>query len=339
MKKRVLVIGSGGIGKKHIEAFRDTGRAAVSILEPDAGRREAAAALPGVEAAYASMDEALQKTFDLAVIATPAHRHVELGRRCIAATLPFLLEKPLAVTDEGLDAFVAEVADSGLLARVAYTRRSIPQYKRLIEEVQAGRIGDVKMIYCNMSQDYAKYRPDYQSIYYAKAAMGGGAIVDGTTHVFDLMVALCGKPESVSAMSDRKVLENVECEDCALVLVRFANGVHAQLMTNQFQKPNTQWLEVIGTTGNLIADTNGLRLADDDSGNWTELNITEAGTQPPEYSYVPQAAAMLDALEGKPDNLCTVEEAMLSLRMALAAKASAQSGHHVHLDAAFSHDE
>ncbi|HET8728583.1 MAG TPA: Gfo/Idh/MocA family oxidoreductase, partial [Alphaproteobacteria bacterium] len=66
--KRVLIIGSGGIGRRHLKGFGETGRADLAIVEPDENRRREAMAQFDVAEAYPDIDAADLAGFDLAVI-------------------------------------------------------------------------------------------------------------------------------------------------------------------------------------------------------------------------------------------------------------------------------
>ena len=56
--KRVLIVGSGGIGRRHLKGYGLTGRAELAIVEPDAERRSEAARLFGITEAYAGIADA-----------------------------------------------------------------------------------------------------------------------------------------------------------------------------------------------------------------------------------------------------------------------------------------
>ncbi len=325
--KKVLIIGAGGIGKRHIRGFLKTARATLTVVEPDAARRSEVLEAYEIDAGYADIAEVKLGSFELAVICAPAHVHVPLAQACADAGLSFLLEKPLAVTLDGVDTLIETVNRKGLAARVGYVRRSSPELLALREQALGGRIGELRMCYMNASQEYPKYRPDYQTIYYAKAAMGGGAILDCASHFIDVLLWFFGEVSEVSAMYDRLQLQGVECEDSCLISLRFRNGCLAQININQFQKPNASTIEIVGTQGNLLLDMSVLSFAADDSGNWESHDYME-GLRPMEAHeerFAMQANLMLDAAAGKPCHLATLEEARDNLRVALGAKESYQT--------------
>ncbi len=107
--KKVVIVGAGGIGKRHIRGYLKTGRAELSVVEPDDAKRDEVLGEYDIAAGYADISDADLKGLDLAVICTPAHVHVPLAQACADAGLPFLVEKPLAVAMDGVDKLVETV--------------------------------------------------------------------------------------------------------------------------------------------------------------------------------------------------------------------------------------
>jgi len=323
--RRVLVLGTGGIGKRHLRGLTETGRALISVVEPNADRRAEAAAEFELEEVHGDLGTVDLTGFDLATICTPAHIHVEMMARCADAGLPFLVEKPLAVTLDGVDDVLARVRGRNLLARVGYIRRIAPEVLSAREQIRAGRIGALKLAYVNASQEFPKYRPDFRTTYYARPEMGGGAILDAASHSIDLLIWLMGRPVTVGAMHDRLVLEGTETEDTCLINIRFESGAMANITINQFQKRNISSSEFIGTAGNLMIEHSTVKFADSDAASWAESHDHMDGLAPTaahQARFTLQANTMLDALDGRPDTLATLEDARQNLDVALAAKRS-----------------
>ncbi|MEM7445926.1 MAG: Gfo/Idh/MocA family oxidoreductase [Pseudomonadota bacterium] len=324
---KVIVIGTGGIGKRHLRGLVETGRVKLTLVEPDDGRRKEAEALFEHDGSHATLKEAGLASHDLAIICTPAHLHIALMSDCAAAGVPFLVEKPLAVSMDGVDEAIESVRRAGILARIGYIRRIAPEVQALRQQIDTGKIGEIKLAYVNSSQEFPKYRPDYRTTYYSRPEMGGGAILDAASHSFDMLIWLMGQPVTVGAMYDHLVLEGSQTEDTCLVTIRFESGAMAHAAINQFQKRNVASIEFIGTRGNLELDHSTLNFADDDSGDWSESRDFMNGLVPTEAHqarFTMQANAMLDAIEGKPDILATLDDARTNLMVALAAKRSWQ---------------
>ena len=331
----MLIIGAGGIGLRHIKGYTQTGRARLSVVEPDDKKSTDMAQKFALVNKYQRIDEVDLKSFDLAVICAPAHTHLPLMTKCIAAGLPFMVEKPLSVSMEGVHVVLEKVRAKNLLARVGFTRRVADELQQLRRDIQAKKIGDLKLIYMNSSQEFPKYRPDFQSTYYARPDMGGGAILDAASHLFDMLIWIVGRPKNVSCMYDRLVLQGSQTEDTCLINVRFESGVMANVVINQFQKPNTNQQEFIGTTGNLMLDHSKLIYRNSDAAIPAQTCDFMDGLVPMEAHqarFAMQANYMMDALEGGPCHLATLEDAESNLRLALSAKQSWDERRIIELD-------
>src|SRR5437879_1529660 len=100
---RVLIIGVGSIGERHLRCFRSTGRAEVSFVEINAELRQMVAERYRVRSAYAELETALADRPDMAVIATPAPLHIPIAIRLAEAGIHLLIEKPLSTNLDGVE--------------------------------------------------------------------------------------------------------------------------------------------------------------------------------------------------------------------------------------------
>src|SRR4051794_29008372 len=100
----VVVIGAGSIGERHLRCFLATGRTRVSFVETLAERREDVARRYPRAVALARFDDAFSCGATAAVIATPAPMHVPMAMRLIEAGIHVLIEKPLSVAMDAVDA-------------------------------------------------------------------------------------------------------------------------------------------------------------------------------------------------------------------------------------------
>jgi predicted dehydrogenase len=247
----VLIIGCGGMGMQHISALIETGRATVSVY--DVNNKNYAninSRYPSVKY-WRSFEDIQIKVVDLVIIATPANTHIELATWCIARSKNFVIEKPLAVNADGLEEMINEAEARCLKTAVAFPRRYGLPYKLIKDQLFNGYIGELKMIRTNFSQDYRKYRPDYQTTYYAQIDQGGGILADALSHHVNLACFYAGEIKTISAFSERLVLENVNGDDAAVINLKFNNGVIGTISGNQFQKKNEDFIELIGTQGNV----------------------------------------------------------------------------------------
>ncbi len=83
---------------------------------------------------------------DAVYIATPPASHCELALRVAAAGKPCCVEKPMANTVEECERMNAAFEAAGCPLFVAYYRRSLPRFERVVKWLSEGAIGDVQHV-------------------------------------------------------------------------------------------------------------------------------------------------------------------------------------------------
>lgn len=316
----VLVIGVGGIGRRHIGALLKSGRCKVACFDTDSGRCRALAETMGIRDWYTSFESIPAKLFDGVVIASPTISHIQYADWCADNGLSFIIEKPLSINDDGIETVISKVRRLGLIAGVAYPRRYAKPIEELKELVSSGRIGDIKIVNSNFSQDFRKYRPDYATTYYSRLSTGGGILLDALSHHVDLVTYFAGPVKSVSAMADRFALDDCEGEDTAIMCLRFVGGALGVVQGNQFQKPNIDSIELVGTSGNLRYEriSGALLWSNSDKPEW-ETKFVDG-----DWSAIfrRQAESFLDAIEHEKPLRTALEDALHTLRVVAAARES-----------------
>jgi len=223
--QKILVVGAGGIGRKHIDGFLRTGSFSVSICDVDSTKTDRIKNEYPVETVFSDFYRINLSTFDAVLIATPANYHVPMALRCVEQGTPFLMEKPLSADMDKVDDLLNAVKKGAVKCAAGFTRRSIPSHIRFKELLIEKNIIP-KMASVVSGGDYRKYRPDYRDIYFAKKSMGGGCILDSVSHMVDLLQWYLGKPSAGCCLYDNLVFGDVvETEDCAVISARFGNSL------------------------------------------------------------------------------------------------------------------
>lgn len=319
--RRVLVIGAGSIGERHLRCFLSTGRVSPGLAEINPTLRDAIARRYDVTRTYADWQAALPAGFDAAVIATPAPLHVPMARQLVEAGLHVLIEKPLSTSLDGVDALQEAVVRRGVTAAVAYVYRAHPALAAMRDAIRAGRFGEPRQIVATCGQNFPSLRPAYRQTYYTRRASGGGAIQDALTHVLNAGEWLVGPTTHLLADADHLVVEGVDVEDTAHVLTRHG-PVMGCYSLNQHQAPNEVTITVICEHGTARFEmhTGRWRWMTQPGTAWQEepLVVLERDTL-----FTAQAQAFLDAIEDKRAPLCSLAEGVQTLRVNLAALSSA----------------
>ena len=315
--KRILVIGGGSIGERHVRCFLRTQRAHVSLCEISDSVRERVSAAYPLASAHASFDDAFENEFDAAVICTPAQLHVPMARSLAERGVHLLIEKPLSTSLDGVDKLASVVESNGLIAAVAYVTRVHPAVVEMKHAIHSGRFGRPVEAVLTSGQHFPLYRPAYRDIYYTRHETGGGAIQDALTHSINAVEWLVGPVTRLVVDADHCVLEGVDVEDTVHVITRHGE-VMGSFSLNQHQAPNETSLTVVCEQGAVRYEAHRSR--------W--VSCVEPGTQwqteaafPLERDdlFVRQANAFLDLMHGVGEPPCSLADGLQTLRVNLAA--------------------
>ena len=318
---KVLVVGGGSIGERHLRCIGQVGAKHVSLCDTSDAIRKQLAERYQLSTEFSTVDNAAQHAWDAVVICTPAHLHVEHALALLPCTRAMLIEKPLATGLDTLPALFEAAKDKPV--GVAYVMRGHPAVVRVKELLAEGRIGKLLQVTYVGGQHFPTYRPAYREIYYARRETGGGAVQDAATHMFDLVQHLAGRFNTVFCDYDHQALEGVDVEDTVHVTARAAERrVMVSLALNQFMAPNESFLQLNGDRGSLRLHLHEHRYAilnhGEDQWQWSETLVNHR-----DDLFRRQAETLQAAARGEASLPCSLDDARHTLRINLAALESA----------------
>ncbi|MCB1232197.1 MAG: Gfo/Idh/MocA family oxidoreductase [Verrucomicrobiae bacterium] len=325
----LLVIGTGSIGERHLRCFQQLGRCeTIAFCETRDEQRAAIAERYGIpgELAFSNLDAALEsERFDAAVIATPAPTHIPIGTRLAELGIHQLMEKPLSLSLEGVDAYARLIEERVLVVAVGYVHRAHPAVGAVKEALDSGRFGRPLQLRMSSGQAFAVLRPAYRDVYFAKSEMGGGAINDMITHLYNVGDWLAGPIEKIVTDADHQALDGVTVEDTVHSLTRQGYDVMGSYTLNLYQQPNEVLMTVVCEKGTVQIEYAKKRWSwmTEPGGEWHHEPV-----EMPEVDvmYRRQNAAFLNAIKGKGEVLCSLEDAIRTLHVNLASHRSVTEG-------------
>jgi len=317
----LLIIGAGSIGERHLRNFLRIDGVRCSIAEVDGATREKMAEQYKMEARYADYRDADPAAFDAAVICVPAKHHVPIASEVVSAGTHVLIEKPLAMSLDGIEEFKRLRDEKSVVVSVAFTLRADPVMREIKERVESGDFGAVRLVHCYSGQYWPRMRKDYPPQYAQSRETGGGAIPDHLVHIINLLEWMLGPAEEVSAKQWRLALDDIATEDTGFLTMRFPGGEIAHLGLCLCQRDTNSQFQIIadGGTMRVCLDSDALEIFLDETGEWTR-GATRRGNR--DDLFLNQARHFIDCIEGKATPSCSIEEAEQTLLTVLAALAS-----------------
>lgn len=240
------------------------------VADEDEERGRAAADKLGTRY-VADYHKLLQTDVDAVVVCTENSKHAEVVIAAAAAKKHVLCEKPIATNVEDAMRMIAACRENNVILQIAFPVRFHPSIRRAKQMIESGKLGRIlAMRGTNRGQNPGGWFVD-------PALSGGGAVLDHTVHVLDIMRWFLGSEvNEVYAEVDTRFYEGLPVDDCGLLLLEFENGVVASHDPSWSRcKTYPTWgdvtLEVIGSEGNLEIDVfaQHMMLHNDDTGHAT----------------------------------------------------------------------
>lgn len=321
----VLVIGSGSIGRRHMRNLRALGIQRLVACDPVPDRLAPMVAELSVQP-FADIGEAIQAAVpDLVFVCTPPVCHVPQALQAVQAGAHVFVEKPLSHTLDGVDGLIAEAEVRQRVVQVGYNLRFDPGLQRVKHLVDCGAVGRVLWARVEVGQYLPDWRPwqDYRQSYTARSELGGGIILDGS-HELDYIIWMLGQPSEVMCMAGKVSDLQVDVEDCATLLLRFADGAQADVHMDFVQRGASRSCKLAGEHGTITWDyaTHQVQVYQAETDSWEIHPCPCDGND----MYLAEVRHFLRCVEEAIPPLVDLNQAKVVLKAALAAKAAAAHG-------------
>ncbi len=344
---KILIIGLGGIGQRHLRNLRTVlgndmeiagydSRPNIPVLTDQLKVEEGQSLVEKYNLVlFQDFEQALAQRPQAAFICNPTSLHVTAAIRAAREGCALFIEKPLSHNLEHVDELVSLVESHRLPAAVGYQMRFHPCLQRLhalVQEKKVGRILSVRAVVGEYLPGWHTYE-DYRQGYAARKDLGGGVILS-QIHELDYLYWLFGMPRRVFGLGGHLSSLEMDVEDTADILMECVMDDHPvpiSLHQDYMQNPPSRSCEIIGDSGKILTDIRALRVdVFDGKGSAIESSSFEGFQR--NQLFLDELKCFLDGMQGKQTPLVSLQEGIQSLRMALAAKESMATGKVVEIE-------
>jgi predicted dehydrogenase len=339
---KFLIAGLGSIGRRHFRNLMALGERDIVLL------RTHKATLPDDELAGYPVETDIHAALknhkpDAVIVANPTALHLDIAIPAAEAGCAILLEKPISDTLVRLDTLQQAAQKSGSKILVGFQFRYHPTLNKAHELIQANALGKILTVHAHWGEYLPQWHPweDYRQSYAARDELGGG-VIRTLTHPLDYLRYLVGEIESLWSFNGHISSLELDVEDVAEIGLKFSNGAIGGVHLNYVQRPPRHTLEIIGTDGTLRWDNADgiLQLVKFPApfGSFSDnppAPVTQTFTPPDGFErnqlFVSQTRHFIETVRGEKEPLCTLEDGIMALRLALAARESQSSRHPIQL--------
>lgn len=336
---RIGILGCGRIARiYHLQILSRHGDAEVgAVAESDEGLLREAQRTAPVARACADWRTVLEDgTIDAVVVCLPTGLHSGAAVAAFEAGKHVYLEKPIATTLEAAADVVAAWRTSGRIGMIGFNQRFHPLVIRAREAIREGRIG--RIVGARMTSGAS---PRDLPAWKRQRASGGGALLDFCSHHADLARFLFDDEVRDVTASIRSLRSE---DDNAWTTMTMKGGVRVESRSS-FTSVQENRFEVTGETGGLSVDRieGRMRFHPPDIA-WSRParirrgivrlaevpgNIRSVFTPPHDPSYGLALSAFIHAVRERSHVTPDPRDGEGSLRVVLAAEASARDGRRV----------
>ena len=344
MKHKLGVIGYGTMGSWHAENVRDRieGIDVVAVYDMDSSRL-----LKAKEdgfCVYNTVDEFFDTDIDVVLVATPNNFHKHYSIMAMERGKHVICEKPACLSVAELEEVLSVSQKTGKLYTVHQNRRFDIDYAIAKNIVNEGKLGKLFMLESRLYSNRGFSKGGWK----AKYETGGGLLYDWGIHLLDQILCLIPE-EPVSVFADLHKVHMKEVDDVCCVTVTFESGLTARFVCDlwchikearwhiQGDKGTAIVYDWFGTEGKIIHATdvgeeksvgcvytyNGLSTSMY-SRPIQELNELPLPIPQKEPRWEEFYENVMEAIEGKTEQIVTHEQIRKGMKVLMAAFESAE---------------
>ncbi|MGA2070532.1 MAG: Gfo/Idh/MocA family oxidoreductase [Sedimentisphaerales bacterium] len=322
--KIFLIAGLGSVGRRHLRNLLSLGYVREDIILYRTGQGTLSDdELAGFEV-FHDLDEALKRRPAAVVISNPTSLHIPTAIASAKIGCNLFIEKPLSHNMEGIEELEYEVKRQHLSVLAGFMFRFHPGFCKIKKWLQEQAIGNLLWVQAHWGEFLPDWHPweDYKISYSARPGLGGGVVLT-LCHPYDYLRWFCGNVESVSAVTSNSGL-GMDVEDTAEAILRFKSGVTGNVHINYIERPAEHYLRIIGQKGVIKWDNRdgAAHLYQAETDKWTKYEVPQGFER--NTMFVDEMRHFTECLNGRDTPVCTLEDGVAALRIAIAVKLSAQ---------------
>ncbi|MGC1241474.1 MAG: Gfo/Idh/MocA family oxidoreductase [Chryseosolibacter sp.] len=263
------IIGAGMIADFHAKAIQSLNNATLRGICGSNPEKVRALAEKYQCSVFSSYDEMLRSgEIDIVTIATPSGTHMEPTIAAAKYGKHVICEKPLEISLERIDRMIEAHAIAGTYLGGIFNYRFDETIKPLKNAIETGRFGTIN--YASVHIPWWRSDNYYNDSWHGTWKLdGGGALINQSIHMIDLLQYLMGPAQSLQAYT-ATLGHAIEVEDTATAILQFKNRALGMVFGSTASFPGQfRRLEITGTKGTVVQVENSFKV-------WQFAEQTEA---------------------------------------------------------------
>ena len=199
--------------------------------------------------AYNNIDEFVKhKSMEMVVILTRSGQHYDHAKICLLSNLNVLVEKPLSLRIEHAEELINISSIKNKFCASIFQNRLNPAVEITKKAFENKRFGNLVSVSVRLR--WCRFQDYYNDGWHGTWSQDGGVTNQQAIHHVDALTWICGKVESVCAISAKR--ENkLQAEDTLVAAIELKNGALATLELTTAARPEDieASITITGTSG------------------------------------------------------------------------------------------
>ena len=270
MKKKILFVGLGSAGQRHLRNLLELLDEQADILAYRYHKSERVfdadmQIIKGKTLSdkygileFDNYEKALNEKPDMVIISNPNNMHMSYALKAAKQKIDLFIEKPLCTSMEHVEELIDLVDKNNIICQIGYQFHYHPCIRKTKEYLEENKLGDIISVYAEVGERIDKMHryEKYTDMGESQKSLGGGVVLC-QIHEIDYLLWMFGIPKSVYSVGGKRSDFELDVEDTATTLLQYDNkmGRFAVMLHQDFiQYPPSRKCKIVGTKGIIEFD-------------------------------------------------------------------------------------
>ena len=243
---KILVVGYGSIGKRHVTNLLQNTKAEIIICTK---RKDIKFSNRNVKVVN-SLNKGLKEKPTIGFITNETAYHIPTAIKLAKAGLDLFIEKPLSNSTKGIKTLQRITKEKKLIVQMGFHMRfhkCIIKIHELLEKKKVGKVISGQVENGSYLPDWHPYE-DYRKGYAAKNSLGGGIVLT-QIHEIDYLYWFFGNPKTIYSVTGKFSDLETPVDDYSSSIMKFKKNITTEMHLDFFSGYEYKRCKIKGTKG------------------------------------------------------------------------------------------
>ena len=321
---KVLVIGYGSIGKRHVKNLLNFPDIQVVICTKRRDLREIKSKNVIV---HRNLEKCLKEKPIVGFVTNETSTHIHTATILAQNGIDIFLEKPLSDSMKGVEKLLKIVKKKELITQMGCNFRFYPPIAKIKKMIDGKKIGRIISVQVENGSYLPDWHPseDYSKGYAAKKKLGGGIILT-QIHEIDYLYWFFGEISQIFSISGKFSDLKINVEDISVSIFKFKNNIVGELHLDFLQRPQFKRCKIRGTKGIIEweSENNDVKIFMNRAKKWQKIPIKNnyklSSKNRINIMYVKELEHFIKCVKNRTKTINPITEGIETLKIALLMK-------------------